>query len=114
MWNLLCSLMGKNSLPWIIGGDFNEITLLSEKEGGLRRRSRQMDDFVKALRDYGVGDMRFFGPRFMWEGNRHGHHVKERLDRYVATNAWFSCFPKSRVIHIYTRMNLTICLFYWK
>uniref|UniRef100_A0A2C9U919 Endonuclease/exonuclease/phosphatase domain-containing protein n=1 Tax=Manihot esculenta TaxID=3983 RepID=A0A2C9U919_MANES len=31
-WQLLCSLLDKSTLPWIILGDFNDLLYASEKE----------------------------------------------------------------------------------
>lgn len=50
-WELIRSLHGENSLPTVMFGDFNEITSMSEKEGGAIRCERQMDAFRGAI-DY--------------------------------------------------------------
>ena len=36
-WTLLKRLAGFSSLPWLVGGDFNEILCLDEKLGGAIR-----------------------------------------------------------------------------
>lgn len=41
-WNLLRSLNDCSHIPWIIIGDFNEITFATEKWGDLSRRERKM------------------------------------------------------------------------
>lgn len=34
-WNLIRRLAASSSLSWVIGGDFNELLSIHEKEGGL-------------------------------------------------------------------------------
>lgn len=37
-WNLLAMLKDQCPIPWLCGGDFNEILLASKKKGGADRR----------------------------------------------------------------------------
>lgn len=48
-WALLRQLASSNTLPWVIGGDFNEILSSAEKMGGIPRAVRLMEDFQVAL-----------------------------------------------------------------
>ncbi|KAL6176485.1 hypothetical protein ACLB2K_053118 [Fragaria x ananassa] len=50
-WDLLRELADHSSLPWVIIGDFNEIVLDSEKDGGVPRNSTQMNRSHTALDD---------------------------------------------------------------
>lgn len=47
------------SLPWLIGGDFNEILHLSEKLGGANRCSSSMQAFGDAINQCGLRDIGF-------------------------------------------------------
>ncbi|GMI64383.1 hypothetical protein HRI_000107600 [Hibiscus trionum] len=81
-WNLLRSLGENQSLPWLVMGDFNEILLSSEKEGGQLRSSGNMEAFRLALEDCGLMDLGFTGQWYTWEKGRHSTNViRERLDR---------------------------------
>ena len=48
-WAKLKHLRGTSSLPWLVIGDFNEITRLSEKEGGKVRPNQQMERFTDGI-----------------------------------------------------------------
>lgn len=45
-WNLLKRLNCSSTLPWLVGGDFNEILSHSEKSGGAPRPANQMAAFL--------------------------------------------------------------------
>ena len=68
-WAKLKFLKGTSSLPWLVIGDFNEITGLSEKEGGQTKSRRQMDNFNDAINHYGFQEVDFIGPRFDTEND---------------------------------------------
>lgn len=57
-WNLLRSLNSGSSLPWVVGGDFNEILDTQEKTRA-QRAIRQMEDFHATLDDCGLQNLGF-------------------------------------------------------
>ena len=65
-WACLRRLRGRNSIPWLCAGDFNEITRSHEKLGGRQRPARQMEDFRDVLDEYGFWDLGFMGGKFTW------------------------------------------------
>ncbi|KAK5833131.1 hypothetical protein PVK06_016943 [Gossypium arboreum] len=46
-WNLLRRLGRPQNLSWLVSGDFNEILFSHEKNGGLPRDERRMEEFRK-------------------------------------------------------------------
>ncbi|KAL7139466.1 hypothetical protein ABFS83_09G052800 [Erythranthe nasuta] len=81
-WELLRTRGGQNQLPWIVGGDFNEILHVSEKMGGPTREPNSMEIFREALDDCGFSDIGWEGKQFTWTNNRkYPHTVRSRLDR---------------------------------
>ena len=44
-WNLICELNNRFSVPWLCGGDFNELLKSHEKLGGRLRPYGQMQKF---------------------------------------------------------------------
>ncbi|XP_062017671.1 uncharacterized protein LOC133734024 [Rosa rugosa] len=99
-WALLKTLSLHGNLPWVVGGDLNEITSTDDKEGGVVRNIRQMMGLRDAL-DFGLlSDIKFLGPRYTWQGIRGGHLIKIRLDRFVASQSWKNLYSASRVLHL--------------
>ena len=81
----LSHLWGTSSLPWLVIGDFNEPTGLSEKEGGRYRPRRQMESFVDTINLCGLWDIDFLGPKYTWiYQNSDGTQIRERLDHALA------------------------------
>lgn len=99
-WSLLKVLSQKCSLPWLVGGDFNEILASGEKEGGLPRCVRQMQGFREAVDFCSLCNLHSAGPSFTWRGNRGGEDVCVRLDRFLATSSWSDLFPVSRAVNL--------------
>ncbi|KAL5794249.1 hypothetical protein ACOSP7_002843 [Xanthoceras sorbifolium] len=90
-----------SSLPWLIGGDFNEILRLDEKEGGAARPPFLINNFHEVLDSCDLGDLGCSGNRFTWCNGRKGvGFVKERLDRFVGNLAWRLLFPIFMVSHL--------------
>ena len=100
-WACLRRLRGRNSIPWLCAGDFNEIIRSHEKLGGRQRLARQMEDFKDVLDEHGFWDLGYMGGKFTWcNGHPDGFTIWERLDRAVATMEWLDKFPATKVIHL--------------
>ena len=52
-WKLLDSLREQCDMPWVVFGDFNEITHLDEKLGWMERDAGQMREFRECLNNCG-------------------------------------------------------------
>jgi exonuclease III len=100
-WCLLRTIRHHSDKPWICAGDFNEILMQCEKEGGTARTQIYMDRFNEALEDCGLHDLGFTGDPFTWHNNSHdaSRYIRERLDRVVATQEWCNKFMSYRVEH---------------
>lgn len=100
-WELMHKLHEDVSLPWFLGGDFNEILTAGEKLGGGARGPRQIASFNTALSVCGLTDLGFEGYPFTWSnGREHPHTVRCRLDRVCANPEAFTRFPLAYVKHI--------------
>ena len=97
-WNLLCDLHSRFSLPWLCGGDFNELLKSHEKNGGRLRPYGQMESFRQVLDECNLLDLGYMGNKFTWSKSfPNGGMVWERLDRAVSTVEWLDLFPVTKV-----------------
>ncbi|KAL5555522.1 hypothetical protein UlMin_037758 [Ulmus minor] len=74
-WNLLRRLGDSSSIPWLCGGDLNEILFGHEKQG----------------------------PKFTWNRGNGACLVQEWLDRMLGNCGWLDLFPNSLVHHLNMR-----------
>lgn len=80
-------------------GDFNEILVGHEKEGGVPRPQVCMDQFRQELEECSLVDLGFAGDPFTLRNHSHTdvHYIRDRLDRAVADVAWRALFPNFSV-----------------
>ncbi|XP_073291073.1 uncharacterized protein [Primulina huaijiensis] len=86
-WKLLWrlhSIPELKLLPWLVGGDFNEILSESEKVGGCSRPLQQMRDFRNTLSDCKLCDLKVIGDPFTWCNRmKNKEIIFKRLDRFL-------------------------------
>uniref|UniRef100_A0A2N9IFR8 Uncharacterized protein n=1 Tax=Fagus sylvatica TaxID=28930 RepID=A0A2N9IFR8_FAGSY len=101
-WDILRELSTHHQLPWLCGGDFNELLRGEEKWGRVARSEAQMARFRSVVDDCGFMDLGFSGPQYTWWNKRDGAaRVLERLDRCFANAEWLVLFPSCRVHHLH-------------
>lgn len=96
-WEMIDKLGYGNDTPWIVGGDFNEILLEAEKNGGSPCDFNSLYSFRNCLDRNGLVDLGANGHHFTWSNKRTEGFIEERLDRFVATQSWKSLFPSAYV-----------------
>ena len=100
-WKLIEALKKQCDMPWVILGDFNEITHSDEKLGWLEQDADQMRVFRECLDSCGLTDLGFVGQRFTWCNEWLGdQRTLIRLDRMVANEEWRELFPEAKVYHV--------------
>ncbi|KAL2926999.1 Pre-mRNA-processing protein 45 [Bienertia sinuspersici] len=100
-WDLIKHIHSNTTIPLLLGGDFNEILTMAEKEGGAENIRKEMDCFRECLEECRLRDLGYSGHMFTWErGATSSSKVRECLDRYVATIPWCSRFPNFEVTHL--------------
>ncbi len=72
----------------IIGGDFNMITSLLEKKGGLRKLNRYAGAFSNFIESAKLVDVKPSSYSFTWNNRRGGEHlIASRLDRFLISES---------------------------
>eukprot|EP00253_Pinus_taeda_P016062 PITA_16062 len=70
----------------IIGGDFNMITSLSEKKGGIRKLNKDSEAFVEFIMSARLIDVQPRSGAFTWNNMRGGERqIASRLDRFLVS-----------------------------
>ncbi|MBA0743865.1 hypothetical protein Gogos_006519 [Gossypium gossypioides] len=100
-WSILRRSEIDQRLPWIIIRDFNEIMFFIEKRGSRLRNDRNIARFREVLEDCDLNDLGFSSKWYTWErGRLLENNVHERIDRGVANQAWWECFPGYSLKHL--------------
>ncbi|XP_019197363.1 PREDICTED: uncharacterized protein LOC109191234 [Ipomoea nil] len=105
-WDLLRQLKVESQAPWVVVGDFNDITSLAEKRGLHSHPSALIEGFNDVLEDCGLADLGMLGGRFTWvKGRGTESWVEERLDRVMATVDWLELHEDAVVRNIYAHTS---------
>ncbi|KAK9929751.1 hypothetical protein M0R45_026837 [Rubus argutus] len=59
-----------------------------------------MADFNKVVNYCAIKSLQVEGPKFTWSGNKCGHDMLVRLDRFFATSDWIDLFLASRAFNL--------------
>ena len=99
-------------------GNFNKVLSVIEKQGGIDRPFRQIDNFRNYVNSCGLNDIGFVGSWFTWSMYRQDlGWIRERINHVFATTEWLSRFPGARLYHLASlaldhcwmlRMNLRV------
>ncbi|XP_042019069.1 uncharacterized protein LOC121766903 [Salvia splendens] len=94
LWDKMREIpLATDSLPWIIGGDFNTILTTRDRVGSETNRHAEMIDFAEAIEDCRLIDPGFDGSDYTWAKNG----LLERLDRVLVNEPWTRLFEAIRV-----------------
>lgn len=99
-WDYLTSLALIRDSPWLVTGDFNDITGNNENQGGPERPEGSFSDFRHFLEEGDLYDLQHCGECLSWKGKRStnegNQEIKCRLDRAVSNSAWAELYPSGR------------------
>lgn len=99
-WGLIRSLGSNTSIPWLLGGDFNEVLRETEKRGGSSCDFNNICAFRDCLDAHGLSEVDGTGNSFTWRNNRVIGFIEENLDRFVANDEWRALFPMASAENI--------------
>ena len=101
LWQNLSIVAGLHSLPWVMVGDFNDITSSDEKWGGNIPNASRISEYYDCMNACNMIDLGFTGPKFTWtNGQPVTSRIMQRLDRAWANSEWRTLFPEAFVSHL--------------
>ncbi|KAK4733421.1 hypothetical protein R3W88_007682 [Solanum pinnatisectum] len=87
LWENLRNITTSITRPWLVCGDFNEVTNALEKLGGRPSNNTKCSAFINCLDDMNMID----------------------LDRFLSNHEWLNPFPNSTVHHLLPRTHSDHC-----
>lgn len=106
-----------NSLgePFLISGDFNELSSMLDKQGGAPLLLSRLSQFQNILSGTNSIELAFYGHPFTWRWKRGGpDNTLERLNKATASPCWFSLFPNAKLYnHVFSSSDhcqVSLCL----
>lgn len=99
LWNDLRQIAQGTQGPWVLDGDFNDITATHEKQGGIPASQRRCATFMDRTNACQLLDLGAPGPKLTWRGPLFEGHssVSERLDWLLCNDSWRLAFPDAFV-----------------
>ncbi|KAH0650296.1 hypothetical protein KY284_030208 [Solanum tuberosum] len=85
-------------VPWCTIGDFNVITSIEEKLGGIPYNMNKSFDFIGVIEACGLTDLGYTGLPFTWCNQRDAEaRVWKRLDRSMVNDKWLEVMPETTI-----------------
>lgn len=83
MWDSMKNIVATVNMPWLVVGDFNDISFANKKIGGWAVSTRKCKAFRDSMEECSLFDMQAKGPFYTWKGPiyRGGRRIYEKLDR---------------------------------
>ncbi|KAK0592822.1 hypothetical protein LWI29_026048 [Acer saccharum] len=99
LWGYLSAIRNCFKGPWVVMGDFNEITNSAKKRGG--RGYFSNSGFGDWINENKLVDLGFIGHKYTWMTKRGvGEDIWVRLDRAICSVEWRVAFGEGYVRHL--------------
>ncbi|XP_049365117.1 uncharacterized protein LOC125829910 [Solanum verrucosum] len=104
LWDRMLFHAAESSKPWCLVGDYNVITSMEEKLGGIPYNMRKSLDFIAVIETCGLIDLGFNGQRFTWSNKRGTHHrIWKRLDRAMVNDKWLETMQTEKIVRSWSK-----------
>lgn len=75
--------------PWCCISEYNVITAIDEKLGGVPNNMRKSLDFISFVEACGLMEIGFSGQKITWSNKRGiNHKISKKLDKALANDSW--------------------------
>ncbi|KAF7133101.1 hypothetical protein RHSIM_Rhsim09G0068100 [Rhododendron simsii] len=89
VWDSIREIAYSERLRWLCMGDFNQVSSVEDKLGGVSPSQTFLSDFHEMISNCGLVDLEFKGPKFTWRNNRREEaFIMERIDMAFANADW--------------------------
>ncbi|XP_015159686.1 uncharacterized protein [Solanum tuberosum] len=97
LWDRLL-VYSNMEIPWCTIGDFNVITSIEEKSGGIPYNIHKSFEFIGMIEACGLVDIGYTGLPFTWCNQRDAEaRVWKRLDRAMVNDKWLEVMPQTTI-----------------
>jgi len=97
LWRQLNAIID-DTRPFLLGGDFNVISSISEYRGNAFPELGSISDFSDFIIDNSLIDLATMGGQYTWHGTRNSGTVWKRLDRFLMNPALRDYFTEIRIL----------------
>ncbi|GAB2303773.1 hypothetical protein Dimus_038959 [Dionaea muscipula] len=94
LWNQLIQLGRSISVPWLLGGDLNNVCDIDDRLNGAPVHSYETADLQRFRHETGMTDLPFLGNKYTWTNGR----TWCKLDRAMANQNWFNLEANAAVM----------------
>ncbi|XP_019225728.1 PREDICTED: uncharacterized protein LOC109207293 [Nicotiana attenuata] len=101
LWDCLRTKVASSNTSWCVIGDFNVISSIEEKIGGIPYQINKSLDFLSMIDDCGLTDLGYYGPRYTWSNGRGPCSIVwKRLDRGMVNDNWLASYLATTISHL--------------
>ncbi|XP_070038612.1 uncharacterized protein [Nicotiana tomentosiformis] len=102
MWHYLENISNSFNRAWLVGGDLNDITMISEKFRDRKVSHSRTSRIWNHINNCRLVDLGYMGCKYTWSNHRKRRKglIMKRLDRFLANEEWLNLFPGSSVTHL--------------
>ncbi|KAK4706667.1 hypothetical protein R3W88_033767 [Solanum pinnatisectum] len=100
LWDRLLHSASRD-IPWCTIGDFNVITNMEEKIGGMPYNMNKSLEFISVIEACGMIDLGYTGLPYTWCNQRNAYaSVWKKLDRSMVNDKWLETMPQTTIEHL--------------